>query len=305
MKASERRRQREAQARHFVEQVEQANQRLEQRAGRNLPVAILVALLFGGIVLIAALVDLWLLTAVAAIGAFFATAEIGQGLHHRDLHIMSWFAGALSLGIPFAAYKWESPGLWAGLGIAFLIYSAVTLAVRALPTGRTGHPYPSWVAGLGAILYVAGGIGSIGVIIAHEHGVTWLLGGLIVVVSNDTGAYAAGVLFGRHAMAPRISPKKTWEGQAGALISVVIAGTLVASLLLGLPWWVGLIIGVVLMFTATAGDLAESSFKRWLGVKDMSNWIPGHGGFMDRLDAVIPSMPAVLVLMLLLGSLAI
>ena len=97
-------------------------------------------------------------------------------------------------------------------------------------------------------------------------------------------------------MAPRISPKKTWEGFAGAVVAAVVAGVLLALFMLGLDWWMGVVFGVVILATATVGDLGESMIKRDLGIKDMSSWLPGHGGVLDRLDSILPSGTAALAL---------
>ncbi len=133
----------------------------------------------------------------------------------------------------------------------------------------------------------------------EPDGQWWTLALLIVVISTDTGAYVSGLLLGKHKMAPRISPKKTWEGFAGSIIAALIAGVLVALFLIHVPVWVGLIFGVTLALTATLGDLTESLIKRDLGIKDISNWLPGHGGFLDRLDSVLPSAAAAFALYLL------
>jgi phosphatidate cytidylyltransferase len=126
-------------------------------------------------------------------------------------------------------------------------------------------------------------------LLSQPLGEFWVLSFVAVVVAVDTGAYAAGLQWGRTKLAPRISPGKTWEGIAGG----VVLGTLIAIaacvLLLGLPWWFGIIMGVTLTVTGVCGDLTESMIKRDLGVKDMSNWLPGHGGFFDRVDSMIPS----------------
>ena len=100
-------------------------------------------------------------------------------------------------------------------------------------------------------------------------------------------------------MAPRISPKKTWEGFAGAVVLSITAGILLGLYMLDQPWWVGLILGVVILVSATIGDLGESLLKRDLGIKDMSSWIPGHGGVLDRLDSILPSAAAALALYVL------
>ncbi|WP_434317283.1 phosphatidate cytidylyltransferase [Leifsonia sp. P73] len=143
-------------------------------------------------------------------------------------------------------------------------------------------------------------LGSFAILLLAENGGEWwVLGFLIVVVAVDTGAYASGLSFGRHPMAPTISPKKTWEGFAGAAVAAIVAGVLISVFMIHQPWWFGVIFGVVALLTATVGDLAESLIKRDLGIKDMSSWLPGHGGFLDRLDSILPSAAATYVLFLI------
>ena len=113
---------------------------------------------------------------------------------------------------------------------------------------------------------------------------------MIIIASTDTGAYASGLMFGKHPMAPKISPKKTWEGFAGSVVAAVTAGTIIAVTMIDQPWYIGSILGLVIVATATTGDLIESLIKRDLATKDASNLLPGHGGFLDRLDSVLPSM---------------
>ena len=124
---------------------------------------------------------------------------------------------------------------------------------------------------------------------AKPSGQWWTLAFLIVVVAVDTGAYATGMSFGKHKMAPRISPKKTWEGFAGSAAAGLIAAVLLSVFMLQMPAWFGLVFGATMLFTATVGDLMESLIKRDLGIKDISTWLPGHGGFLDRMDSILPS----------------
>ena len=112
---------------------------------------------------------------------------------------------------------------------------------------------------------------------------------MLCVIASDTGGYIAGVMFGSHPMAPTVSPKKSWEGFAGSTISSAVVGALMVSNLLYYDWWWGVLLGFGLAVCATLGDLLESQFKRELGIKDMSNMVPGHGGVMDRLDGMLPS----------------
>ena len=95
---------------------------------------------------------------------------------------------------------------------------------------------------------------------------------------------------------PALVMYETWEGFAGAVAAALLAGVLLAIFMLGLPWWAGLVLGAVILGTATVGDLGESMIKRDLGIKDMSSWLPGHGGVLDRLDSILPSAAAALAL---------
>jgi phosphatidate cytidylyltransferase len=119
-------------------------------------------------------------------------------------------------------------------------------------------------------------------------------------VANDVGGYAAGVLFGRHPMAPTVSPKKSWEGFAGSAVLCVVVGVALVTVLLDGAWYAGAAVGAAAVVTATVGDLSESLLKRDLGVKDMGDLLPGHGGIMDRLDSLLPTAPAVYFLLALL-----
>ena len=139
-------------------------------------------------------------------------------------------------------------------------------------------------------------------LLAADHGRLRILIVIACVVASDTGAFAVGVLFGRHKMAPSISPGKTWEGFAGGVAVAAAVGAVGVHLLLDTPWWVGLILGALCSLGGTVGDLVESLIKRDAGLKDMSNFLPGHGGIMDRLDSMLVAVPVGwLVLHLALG----
>ena len=119
---------------------------------------------------------------------------------------------------------------------------------------------------------------------------------LLLVVANDTFGYLVGASRGKHPMAPKISPKKTWEGFAGSIAGATVVGVLAAIFLLDKPWWVGVVLAVGMVAAATAGDLSESMVKRELGIKDMSSILPGHGGVMDRLDSIVFACPVAFIL---------
>ena len=119
---------------------------------------------------------------------------------------------------------------------------------------------------------------------------------LLLVVANDTFGYLVGASLGKHPMAPKISPKKSWEGFAGSIAGATVVGVLAAVFLLDKPWWVGVVLAVGMVAAATAGDLSESMVKRELGIKDMSSILPGHGGVMDRLDSIVFACPVAFIL---------
>jgi phosphatidate cytidylyltransferase len=120
---------------------------------------------------------------------------------------------------------------------------------------------------------------------------------IVATIASDTGGYAAGVLAGKHPMAPSISPKKSWEGFAGSLVTGVVAGVLTVTMALEGDWWVGVLLGIAGVVMATLGDLSESLIKRDLGIKDMGDLLPGHGGLMDRLDSLIAVAPVAWVIL--------
>ena len=133
--------------------------------------------------------------------------------------------------------------------------------------------------------------------------VAFLVAYVACIAANDSGAYWFGSLFGRHTMAPGISPAKTWEGFVGGVLLGVVAGVLLGLFLLDVAWWWGLVFGAVLAVCATVGDLVESAIKRDVGVKDMGRLMPGHGGAMDRLDSMLFCAPVAVVLYALMGLL--
>lgn len=297
----------EQQIAHARAEFEEANERIKQRTGRDLILAILIGLAIGA-VLIASLVFLkWVFVVFALAASLLGVFEFGRALigAGRRVDLIPQLVGGACLVLA---------GLLANAWLHWVIvFAAVALVVVwrlvAQMFARDGRTYGDV---LGDVL-VAGFIqlyvpllASLCVrLVDQDGGEWWVLAFIIIVVSADTGAYATGLTFGRHPMAPRISPKKTWEGFAGAAAATLIAGVLLAIFMLGLPWWTGLIMGAVILATATAGDLGESMIKRDLGIKDMSSWLPGHGGVLDRLDSILPSAAAALVLFYLLSPLAV
>ena len=208
----------------------------------------------------------------------------------RDAELPATVAVTAVVAVPVAYYF----GVFAAIGVAIIGVVFVS-AWRALEIKRGVHAiadvslFRDFKAAAFVQAYVTV-LGSFAVaLVSQPNGQWWTLAFLIIVVSVDTGAYVSGLNFGKHPMAPKISPKKTWEGFAGAGVAAIIAAVLLSIFMLGQPWWFGLILGPILLVTATLGDLGESHIKRTIGVKDMSSWLAGHGGFLDRLDSILPS----------------
>lgn len=122
-----------------------------------------------------------------------------------------------------------------------------------------------------------------------EDGQWWVLSFVATVALIDSAGYLFGRVFGKHKLAPGVSPKKTWEGLVASIIFGVASAVSFTLFLLGGSWWVGLILAGGIILASVFGDLAESLIKRDLGMKDMSKLLPGHGGLMDRLDSLLPS----------------
>ncbi|WP_248242997.1 phosphatidate cytidylyltransferase [Microbacterium kunmingense] len=300
----------ETQLAHARAEFEEANARITQRTGRNLILAILIGLAIG-VVVLASLIffkQLFVLFALAAstLGTFeFSRALRASG---RKVDIVAQLvAGTLLVVAGFFLQPWLH---WIG---AFAAVALVVVWRRVAQLfADDGRPHrlvlgDVLIAAL-VQLYVPFLASLCVALLAQDGGQWWVLAFIIVAVVSDTGAYVSGLTLGRggrHPMAPRISPKKTWEGFAGAAVAAVVAGLLLAPLMLGLPIWTGVIIGLVILGTATAGDLGESMIKRDLGIKDMSSWLPGHGGVLDRLDSILPSTTAALALYYLLSPLGV
>jgi phosphatidate cytidylyltransferase len=183
------------------------------------------------------------------------------------------------------------------LGLALSLVAAM---VWRLADGPAGYVRDVGSAALVAV-YVPFLAGFAALLVHPSDGADRVLLTLASVVLSDTGGYVAGVFFGRHPMAPTVSPKKSWEGLAGSLIATAAGGSVLTVLMFHQPWWHGAVFGLSVSVAAVLGDLAESLLKRDLGVKDMSNLLPGHGGLMDRLDSILFAAPTAYVLLSLLA----
>lgn len=288
---------------HARDQLDQANERIKQRTGRDLILAIVIGLAFGAALLGSLLFIKALFLPFALAAALLGVYELSRALRSggRRIDVVPQLIAAAILVL--SAYFAEIWLCWVVLFVAVSFVIVWRLVAQMVSKdGRTyGDVLADAVVGGFVQIYVPFLAGVALILLKQEGGQWWVLSFIAIAVAADTGAYAAGIAFGRHPMAPKISPKKTWEGFAGAVAASLIAGTLLALFLLDLPWWAGLIFGAAILLSATLGDLGESMLKRDIGIKDMSSWLPGHGGLLDRLDSILPSTVPALCLYFLLS----
>lgn len=278
--------------------------RIEKRVGRNLPKALFFGLVLGLSLLFSLIFVTELFMLFGAALVVFTSYELASALRFAGRDVPRIPVVVASLGVIAPAYYFGAVGLWAAFlaGVALVTVWRLVEQLRPSPRNDPAVSLPTdLAAGIFVLAYVSLLGGFAVVMTATDGGEWWTLAYLIIVICIDIGAYASGLAFGKTPMAPRISPKKTWEGFAGAVAVALIAGVLLALFMLGQPWWVGLILAAAMVVTATIGDLTESLVKRDLGIKDISTWLPGHGGFLDRLDSILPSTVAAYLVFLAFG----
>ena len=182
------------------------------------------------------------------------------------------------------AWSGGAPALAAGLAV-----TALAVLVWRLRRGVQGYVRDA-TAGVFLAVYLPFLAGFVVLLVRAEDGIWRVVTFVLVTIASDIGGYAAGATLGRHPMAPRISPKKSWEGFAGSAVACAVVGWATVVHLLDGRWWVGVLLGLLAVVAATLGDLCESVIKRDLGIKDMSQVVPGHGGLMDRLDSLLATV---------------
>ena len=253
------------------------------RAGRDMVAAIGVGAGLGAVILLSLLVYRPAFLLVLLVAILVGVVELTRALQAGGVRapLVPVLAGTVAM----LALAWTRGA--SGLVVAFLLTVLAVLLWR-LGDGPDGYLRDA-SAGVLVALYVPLLAGFCVLLLVPDDGAARVLAFIATVVGNDVGGFAAGVLFGKHPMAPSVSPKKSWEGMAGSVLACVLVATPIVTLALGGPWWGGVLFGVALAVSATAGDLGESLIKRDLGIKDMGNLLPGHGGIMDRLDSLLPS----------------
>jgi phosphatidate cytidylyltransferase len=281
----------EAQARAAKAQFDATNEKIQARTGRNLFAAIGIGVGLGALLLVSLLIWKPLFIAFGGLLVGFTVFELASALRFAGRNVPRVASTVVGLAMLPIAFFWHIEGLWLALVGGVVLITLYRLVELLRPSHRTGTREVLLDVGAGAFVqvYVAFSAGFYLALTGIDGGEWWTLAALIIVVFTDVGAYASGLRFGRHKLAPLISPGKTWEGFAGSILVAIAFGAVLAPLMLQQPWWVGAIMGVLLALVGTAGDLTESLIKRDLGIKDISTWLPGHGGFLDRLDSILPS----------------
>lgn len=270
------------------------------RAGRDLKAAVGSA-----VVLLAAIAGslyFWkpAFMLIVALAVVVAIWELRQGLLAKqiDLPEQPLMLGGVIMVV--VAYVWGADALVTATAVTALVVMLWLLRrgidgyVKTATASVFTLVYVPFLGSFVALLLSEGGLGGGGL---DNDGVAAIITFILVTIASDIGGYVAGVLFGKHPMAPIISPKKSWEGFAGSALFTVVAGLALVVYLLDGDWWVGVALGLITVVMATLGDLCESVMKRDLGIKDMSQVIPGHGGLMDRLDSLLATIAPIWLLL--------
>ncbi|CDO30514.1 phosphatidate cytidylyltransferase [Mycolicibacterium porcinum] len=263
-------------------------QKKQSRAGRDLPAAIAVGVVLGAMAIGTLLfAPIWWLP-LLAVAIAIATHEVIRRLREHGYALP-----AIPLLLGGQAMIWLTwPYGALGLVGAYGGTIVVCMVWRLVGQGLDQQPV-NYLRDIAATVLLATWVpffaAFTALLIFADHGGARVFTIIVTVVFADIGGYVAGVLFGKHLLAPAISPKKSWEGLGGSLVFGITAAVLSVAFLLDKPAWVGAPLGLLLVITGVLGDLVESQIKRDLGIKDMGTLLPGHGGIMDRIDAMLPS----------------
>ncbi|AYV30222.1 Phosphatidate cytidylyltransferase [Streptomyces sp. ADI95-16] len=265
----------------------------KKRAGRDLRAAIGVGVGLGAVIFASLFIVKAVFVGVIAVAVVVGLWELTSRLQEQKgikAPLVPLAVGGAAMVI--AGYVRGAEGAWV----------AMALTALAVLVWRMTEPPEDYLkdvtAGVFAAFYVPFLATFVAMLLTADDGPQRVVTFLVLTVVSDTGAYAVGWRFGKHKLAPRISPGKTREGLFGAVAFAMAAGALCMEFLIeGGAWWQGLLLGLAVAVSATLGDLGESMIKRDLGIKDMGTLLPGHGGIMDRLDSLLPTAPVVWLLL--------
>ncbi|MFF6998115.1 phosphatidate cytidylyltransferase [Streptomyces sp. NPDC008313] len=271
----------------------------KKSAGRDLGAAIGVGVGLGAVIVASLFVVKAVFLGVIVVAVVVGLWELTSRLQERkDIKapLVPLAVGGAAMVV--AGYVRGAEGAWVAMAL-----TALAVLVWRMTEPPEGY-LKDVTAGLFAAFYVPFLATFVAMMLTADDGPRRVLTFLLLTVVSDTGAYAIGWRFGKHKLAPRISPGKTREGLFGAVAFAMVAGALCTQFLIDDgAWWQGLLLGLAVAASATLGDLGESMIKRDLGIKDMGTLLPGHGGIMDRLDSILPTAPVVwLLLVIFVGS---
>jgi phosphatidate cytidylyltransferase len=263
----------------------------QSRAGRNLPIAFAVGVSLGVAIIASLVIRKEAFLVVATVAVCIGVWEMREGLAQGKINVslVPSIVGAITMITATYAGGGQALTVCFGLTcVSILLWrmaDGLQDAIRDIAGGIFVAAYVPLLASFSILM------------LAAPDGVRRIFVFMLVTICSDVGGFAVGVALGRHPMAPSVSPKKSWEGAAGSAVACVLAGVVTVMVMLGGRWWVGIVIGLAVVVSATIGDLTESTIKRDLGIKDMGKILPGHGGFMDRLDSLLFSAPVVWALL--------
>ena len=262
------------------------NEAINKRAGRKLLPSIAVSISLVALIWFALAYQRAIFALVVTIAVVLGIRELNKAFNAVDIQIPLWSLTTAAVGLCAATWFGGISGLAVATAIAF-----PCLLVLLLPRGSENFVKTASASAL-ALVYLPFLAGFLILLARPSNGLERVMTFVVLVGCNDTFAYLTGVLFGKHPLAPKISPKKTIEGLLGSLVFTIAGGAIAFHYIMGAEWWLGAVAGLLTVFTATSGDLIESALKRDMAIKDMGNLLPGHGGIMDRLDSVLFAAPA-------------
>lgn len=261
------------------------NEAINKRAGRKLIPSIAVGLLLLAIIFSTMAFVPELFALFVGIAVLIALRELTSAFRARDIETNYLHLSIATALVLVSAWVGGLPGLSVSIVIGlisilfFVLLKGTDGFIKNATASAFALMYPGFVAGFIFLLARSG------------EGFSYIATLVILVGCNDTFAYISGVLIGKHPLAPKISPKKTWEGFIGGLIFAAIGSALAFYYLLDYHPVMGAVAGFAGVLAATVGDLVESAIKRDLSIKDMGTLLPGHGGMLDRIDSVLITAP--------------
>jgi len=262
------------------------NEAINAKAGRKLLPSIAVGLSLVALVWLTLAYIPFIFTVLVVIAISLGIREITRAFAVAGIRISDASLIAAAIGLIYATWFDGTEGL--------VLATAIAIPVLLILRLRKGpHEFvKSATATTFTLAYLPFLAGFLILLARPDDGLARVMTFVVLVGCNDTFGYLVGVLIGRHPLVPTISPKKTWEGLIGSIIFTSIGGAISFHYILELQWWIGALVALMIVFTATSGDLIESAMKRDLSLKDMGTLLPGHGGMLDRLDSVLLSAPA-------------